>query len=121
MYPGGVVTRRVRARRAHRKAYAVSSDEAAIRREIYEHGPVTAGMEVYSDWVHYSSGVYKVAGGEELGGHAVRIIGWGIEDGEKYWQVANSFGTTWGDKGYFKIVRGVGNCGIESSVVAGLL
>ena len=100
-------------------AYAVSDDEAQIRAEIFAHGPVTTGFNVYSDWVHYRSGVYKAAGGTEMGAHAVRMIGWGAESGEKYWLVANSFGRKWGDQGYFKIARGIGECGIEENVVAG--
>lgn len=94
-------------------------------KEIFTHGPVTAGFNVYSDWVHYpkgtpSNGVYRPEGGEDMGGHAVRIIGWGVADGDKYWLVANSFGDKWGEKGLFKILRGVGSAGIEASVVAGL-
>lgn len=88
--------------------------------EIQTHGPITAGFNVYSDWVAYKSGVYKVQGGEELGGHAVKIIGWGVEDATKYWLVSNSFGEAWGDAGFFKIARYVGSCGIEQSLVAGL-
>jgi len=101
-------------------AYSIPSDEERIMAEIYTNGPVTTGFNVYSDWVHYRSGVYQTTGGEDLGGHAVRIIGWGIEDEKKYWLVANSFGVEWGDKGFFKILRGVGECGIERQVVAGL-
>lgn len=101
-------------------AYAISSTEAEIMAEIQAHGPITAGFNVYSDWVGYKSGVYTVQGGEELGGHAVVIIGWGTEDGKKYWLVRNSFGKAWGDEGYFKIQRFRGSCGIEQSLVAGL-
>ena len=60
--------------------------------EIYSLGPVTAGFNVYSDWLHYpagspSSGVYKPAGGDEMGSHAVRMIGWGVSQDTKYWSV----------------------------------
>ena len=34
-----------------------------------------------------------------LGGHAIRILGWGTENGTPYWLVANSWNTDWGDKG----------------------
>ena len=101
-------------------AYAVAADEDQIRAEMFAHGPVTTGFNVYSDWVHYTSGVYHAEGGTEMGAHAVRMIGWGEEDGEKYWLVANSFGRKWGDGGYFKIIRaGGGDCGIMTNVVAG--
>ena len=38
------------------------------------------------DFAHYKSGVYKHLTGEEMGGHAVKLIGWGTSDeGEDYW------------------------------------
>ena len=44
-------------------------------------------------------GVYKHETGEFLGGHAVKILGWGVEDGMDYWLVANSWNADWGDEG----------------------
>lgn len=55
-----------------------------------------------------------------MGGHAIRIIGYGVEDGTKYWLCVNSWNETWGDNGTFKILRGNNECGIEDSGVAGL-
>lgn len=46
-----------------------------------------------------NAGVYKHTSGEMLGGHAIRILGWGMEDSIPYWVVANSWNTDWGDKG----------------------
>lgn len=54
------------------------------------------------------------------GNHAIRIIGWGETNGVKYWLCANSWGTTYGEKGYFRIIRGTNNCGIEEHIYAGL-
>jgi cathepsin C len=45
--------------------------------------------------------------------HSVLITGWGEEDGEKYWKVLNSWGTRWGEDGYFRIKRGTDECAIE--------
>lgn len=44
--------------------------------------------------------------------HAVLAVGYGEEDGMKYWLVKNSWGKDWGDEGYFKIEAGVNMCGI---------
>ncbi|PIO71353.1 papain family cysteine protease [Teladorsagia circumcincta] len=100
--------------------YRVSSDEAAIRAEIFARGPVQASFATYEDFAHYKSGIYIHTAGKRRGGHAVKIIGWGVENGTKYWTVANSWNTDWGeDGGYFRIVRGVDNCGFESGIVAG--
>jgi len=49
----------------------------------------------------------------------VTIVGWGTDPkGVNYWLVANSWNTYWGDKGYFKIQRGVNLCGFEGGVSA---
>ena len=55
-----------------------------------------------------------------MGGHAIRILGWGVENDTPYWLVGNSWNTDWGDKGFFKILRGQDHCGIESEIVAGM-
>ncbi len=55
-----------------------------------------------------------------IGGHAVRILGWGVDkQGVDYWLVANSWGPEWGLDGFFKIRRGTNECGIESTPAAG--
>ncbi|KAL8572856.1 hypothetical protein ACOMHN_011105 [Nucella lapillus] len=93
--------------------------ETAIMQELYSNGPVEAAFTVYSDFLLYKSGVYKHTSGSALGGHAVKMMGYGVENGEKYWLVANSWNADWGDKGFFKILRGADECGIESQIVAG--
>jgi len=102
------------------KAYSVSKNEEAIRKEIYTNGPVEADFTVYEDFLSYKTGVYQHTTGSELGGHAVRILGWGTEDNTPFWLIANSWNADWGDKGYFKMIRGKNDCGIEDGINAGL-
>lgn len=103
-----------------KSAYAVRARVQDIQQEIIDHGPVEAAFTVYEDFEQYKSGVYQHRAGSVLGGHAVRILGWGTENGTPYWLVANSWNTNWGENGYFKIIRGTNDCGIEEAIVAGL-
>ena len=98
--------------------YSISGVEQ-IQTEIMTYGPVTAAFTVYQDFLTYHSGVYEHLAGPQLGGHAVKIIGWGEENGVAYWTVANSWNQYWGMNGFFKIKRGVDECGIEDDVSAG--
>ncbi len=89
-----------------------------IQRELMENGPVQTGFEVYEDFLHYKSGIYKYTDGIILGGHAVKIVGWGKEGAVNYWIVANSWGPEWGEKGYFRIA--FGECTFEENAYVGL-
>ena len=91
---------------------------ANIKADIYAHGSVTAAFTVYEDFLTYTSGVYKHTTGSALGGHAIKMIGWGTENGQDYWLCVNSWNNTWGDQGTFKIL--MGDCGINGQVHAGL-
>ncbi len=94
--------------------YSLSSIDA-IKRNIFEKGPVETGFSVYSDFMNYKGGVYKkTASASMLGGHAVKIIGWGNEDNTEYWIVANSWGPAWGENGNFRIA--FRECGIENCI-----
>lgn len=85
-----------------------------IKSEIYQNGPVEGAFTVYEDFFSYSSGVYHHVSGGVAGGHAIKILGFGTENGTPYWLCANSWGTGWGMQGFFKIKQG--DCGIEDQV-----
>lgn len=46
-----------------------------------------------------SVGVYQHVTGSAVGGHAIKVLGWGEENGTPYWLCANSWNTDWGDNG----------------------
>lgn len=105
------------------KYYAKSSYSVKgvsnMQQEMMTKGTLSVAMTVYEDFEAYSSGVYKHVTGKSLGGHAIKMIGWGVENGTPYWLCVNSWNPTWGEQGTFKILRGSNECGIEGSVVAG--
>ena len=107
------------------KTYGVSSysvrGEQNLMKEIMENGSVEVAFSVYDDFADYESGVYQHVTGGYLGGHAVKMIGWGkTEAGVKYWIIANSWNSSWGENGYFRILKGVNECGIEGSASTGM-
>jgi len=104
----------------HGTAYTVAANEKAIMQDIFTNGSVEGAFTVYADFPTYKSGVYRHTTGKQLGGHAIKIIGWGVENGTKYWLCVNSWNEDWGDKGLFKILRGEDHCGIEGEIVAGI-
>lgn len=81
-------------------------DVTAIKNGVYQMGAAETGFYVYEDFMDYKSGVYhhdNTTSNLPLGGHAVKIVGWGVAGAVNYWLVANSWGPTWGMDGFFKI------------------
>lgn len=92
-----------------------SNDESALL-NVVAHQPVSVAIAAGSqDFKQYSNGVFNGECGDELN-HGVTLIGYGSEEGAKYWLIKNSWGTTWGEEGYMKLARGIdskgGLCGI---------
>jgi len=84
-------------------------DVNSIKIAISTYAPVVAGFEVYEDFKEYSGGVYKYQTGDFLGWHGVSIVGYNDDPG--YWICKNSWGTEWGENGWFRIAYG--ECKIE--------
>ena len=61
-----------------------------IKEEIKVHGPVIVGLVIYEDFLSYESGIYKNVAGEVIGGHAMKMIGWGYDEVEGlFWILQN--------------------------------
>ncbi|KAJ4878904.1 Cysteine proteinases superfamily protein [Raphanus sativus] len=93
----------------------VAQDEASLQAATAQQ-PVSVGIDA-SGFIFqlYSSGVFTGYCGNHLN-HGVTVVGYGEEDGQKYWIVKNSWGTAWGEQGYVRMERGyseeTGKCGI---------
>jgi C1A family cysteine protease len=82
----------------------LTGDPAAIKQHLYSYGAVAACLTVQPDFFHYTGGVYRRTTEEILGGHCVALIGW--DDRQGCWIAKNSWGTAWGEEGFFRIAYG---------------
>jgi len=92
--------------------------ESAIQQAILAGGPMEVAFDVYADFENYQSGIYHHVTGDKLGGHAVKVVGWGVDGGNKYWKIANSWNPYWGESGFFRISRGSNECEMEAAATA---
>jgi len=78
-------------------------------------GPVAIAIEAdQSGFQFYSGGVFTGSCGKNLD-HGVLLVGYGSEDSTDYWLVKNSWGESWGDAGYIKLVKGQDQCGLADA------
>lgn len=93
-----------------------AGDEEELADAIFGHGPVSIAFQVVQGFKDYLSGTYSsdvCKNGPGDVNHAVVAVGYGTDsEGVDYWIVKNSWGTSWGNQGYFNIKRGVNMCGV---------
>ena len=102
---------------------APQQKEEAMLKELYARGPIASCMACPDDFEdNYKGGILAVNTSRSVCDHIVAIVGFGGEGDKAYWIVQNSFGSVWGEQGYFRIKRssalqeGEHNLGIEKRV-----
>merc|ERR1712055_17495 len=88
----------------------VGSSESALQQAVGSVGPCTIGVNA-SPWSSYSGGIFDTNCGAQLN-HAVLCVGYDTNQG--YWIVKNSWGGSWGEQGYIRIVMGKNMCGLAN-------
>merc|ERR1712001_628901 len=85
---------------------AIPHSEDALQKAIASVGPVNVGVYA-STWSHYSGGIFDESCN---GGINHAVLGVGYDTNEGYWIIKNSWGTSWGEEGYIRLVMGKDMC-----------
>lgn len=91
---------------------SVAGEQDMIQ-EILQRGPIACRIAATVALHDYTGGIFTDESWPTGINHDVSVVGFGVEDGVKFWNVRNSWGSSWGESGFFRVVRGVNNIMIE--------
>ena len=85
--------------------YAPINGEDKMMNEIFQRGPISCGVSVTDDFEKYKGGIITDATKGSID-HEISLVGYGTDNGVPFWYGRNSWGTFWGERGFFRIYRG---------------
>ncbi|XP_066295486.1 cathepsin Z-like isoform X2 [Branchiostoma lanceolatum] len=94
-----------------------------MKEALTRYGPIRCGIYVTDKFEDYTRGIFNDPGASVPfpfhANHEVTVRGWGMDaDGTEYWIGRNSWGTFWGENGWFRIKMHSGNLGIETDCIS---
>lgn len=99
----------------------LEQDKEIMAAWVAKHGPLSVSIDAMTQlWWPYTGGIMTGCCNTEVD-HAVLVVGFGEEDGQKYWLIKNSWSESWGEKGYIRLERGTNQCGITYAAVGAVV
>jgi len=97
------------------RGFATLNGENAMMTHMAKGMSMYISMAIYSNFFQITDNIYDKSVGSKKGGHAMAGVGYGVENGKKYWILQNSWGVgRWGEQGFGRVLRGTNLCGVES-------
>lgn len=100
----------------------LSQDEDELAASLMQYGPLALGINA-AMMQFYSGGVANppsYACSPSALDHGVSAVAFGVDGAQKYWTIRNSWGSSWGEGGYYRIIRGTGACGLNTAMTTAL-
>ncbi|OHT01363.1 Oryzain alpha chain [Tritrichomonas foetus] len=97
---------------------AITGDEDQVKEFVEQYGPVAAGLNGSQiQFYLYESGIFNIRACTPYPlSHGVGIVGYGVEGDSPYWILRNTWGKSWGEAGYCRMIRGYNMCGCAQMV-----
>jgi len=93
----------------------IEDNEDAMVAALNTNGPLSVALDA-TYWSFYSGGIYDSTCSSTRMNHGVLLVGYGEEKDTKYWIIKNSWGESWGEQGYIRLIRGKNKCGVQNFV-----
>ena len=97
-----------------------------MKAELQEHGPIACAIQATDDLEQkYTGGIFRSYTKKPIQlNHSIAVVGWGTDptSGDQYWVVRNSWGTYWGEQGFFRVPIGdeTINLGVQTDCIGGI-
>ncbi|AAS82707.1 ORF31 [Agrotis segetum granulovirus] len=95
----------------------ILSNEDRLRELLIFNGPISIAIDVI-DVIDYSQGISSTCRNDNGLNHAVLLVGYGVKNNIPYWILKNSWGSQWGENGYFRVQRNINSCGMINDYAA---
>lgn len=96
---------------------SVEGDENDLAAKMIQYGPTTVAIDAsLKSFQNYKSGIYSDSKcSKKSQNHGVAVVGYGIDGSKEYWIIKNSYGASWGENGYIRMIKGKNLCGIANN------
>ena len=110
-------------KRYYASSYYPLSGADEMKAEIYKNGPISCGINAITEgFEHYKGGIYSEVTAWDMVNHEISVVGFGFDEATQteYWIGRNSWGTYWGEQGFFRIKMHGDNLSIETDCSAAM-